>query len=191
MSPGRFPSSSAGSGSSACRYLTGTFCAPHSFQSLRGGARPRCGESGHPPASPAIQPGFESERIGLKVTVQLANRGRIQPAMLPGVRLLTSVLKPKPGRLPGRPPEECAMGKPARKGGFPHDGRALALGELIHAAVSGPCRREAWRTLLAKRTHALADILVHEGQHLEGQALVEDGARLAEPVVERALGAAD
>ena len=33
------------------------------------------------------------------------------------------------------PPEECARGEPTRKGGCPHDGRALALGELIHAAV--------------------------------------------------------
>jgi Transposase, Mutator family len=43
--------------------------------------------------------------------------------------------QPETGRLPGRPPEECAMGKPTREGGCPHEGRAATLGELIHEAV--------------------------------------------------------
>src|SRR5207247_3298024 len=43
------------------------------------------------------------------------------------------------------------------------------------------------RALLADRAGALADVRVHEREHLERERLVEDRPGLAEPVVEGAL----
>src|SRR5687768_18049322 len=65
----------------------------------------------------------------------------------------------------------CAPAKPGRR----------------TSILLAPRRREARRTLLANRLEPLAYVLVHEGQHLEGDRLVEDRPGHAEPVVERAL----
>src|SRR3989442_1360485 len=50
-----------------------------------------------------------------------------------------------------------------------------------------PCGRKRGRALLAERAGALADVRVHEREHLERERLVEDRPGLPQPVVERAL----
>src|SRR5262249_23921906 len=52
-------------------------------------------------------------------------------------------------------------------------------------------RWEPRRALLADGADPLAHVRAHEVQHLEREALVEDGACLPQPVVERALRPAD
>src|SRR5205823_13411538 len=67
---------------------------------------------------------------------------------------------------------------------------ARGAGARAARTESAP-RGKRGRPLLTDRRQALAHVLLHEGQHLEGDRLVEDRPRLAEPVVERALRPAD
>src|SRR5580704_6809697 len=67
----------------------------------------------------------------------------------------------------------------------------VMAGILRRRSPLGPRRREARGALLHDRGGALGDVLVEEAQHLQRQRGVEDGAGLAQPVVERALGPAD
>src|SRR2546426_4806720 len=67
-------------------------------------------------------------------------------------------------------------------------GRAEAIRERPR---SSPRRRKGRGALLAYGAGAFLHVLETEAQHLEGQGLVEDGAGLAQPVVERALGEPD
>src|SRR5262249_5364726 len=66
-----------------------------------------------------------------------------------------------------------------------------------HPLYSGPRRAPSLRrgktrrTLLANGLDALPDVLLHEGQHLERDGLVEDRPGHAEPVVEALLRPSD